>query len=53
MEGLTDVIMKRNIPFAEYPTYKKIKELGKTVGGFSNVMSELYEVVFNEACHSS
>lgn len=38
MEGLTDVITKRNIPFAEYPTYKKIKEIGKAVGIFSNAM---------------
>lgn len=43
MEGLTDVIMKRNIPFAEYSTYKKIKEIGKAVGIFSNTTCRLCE----------
>lgn len=53
MEGLTDVIRKRNIPFAEFPTYKKIKELGKAVGVFSNTMCGLYEGIFSEAyCES-
>ncbi|NXK44965.1 VIT2 protein, partial [Chauna torquata] len=40
VEGLTDVIMKRNIPFAEYPTYKKIKELGKTLLGWKELPTE-------------
>lgn len=51
MEGLTDVITKRSIPFAEYPTYKKIKEIGKAVGIFSNAMCGLYEGVFRETSH--
>ncbi|NWQ87284.1 VIT2 protein, partial [Burhinus bistriatus] len=40
VEGLTDVIMKRNIPFAEYPTYKKIKEIGKALLGWKELPSE-------------
>nr|XP_009671543.1 PREDICTED: vitellogenin-2-like [Struthio camelus australis] len=40
VEGLTDAIMKRNIPFAEYPTYKKIKELGKTLLGWKELPTE-------------
>eukprot|EP00075_Anas_platyrhynchos_P002345 XP_005022346.3 vitellogenin-2 isoform X1 [Anas platyrhynchos] len=40
VEGLTDVITKRNIPFAEYPTYKKIKELGKTLLGWKELPTE-------------
>uniref|UniRef100_A0A8C2T9M1 Vitellogenin-2 n=1 Tax=Coturnix japonica TaxID=93934 RepID=A0A8C2T9M1_COTJA len=40
VEGLTDVIMKRNIPFAEYPTYKKIKELGKALLGWKELPTE-------------
>ncbi|KFZ64563.1 Vitellogenin-2, partial [Antrostomus carolinensis] len=40
MEGLTDVIMKQNIPFAEYPTYKKIKEIGKALLGWKELPTE-------------
>ncbi|XP_051652072.1 vitellogenin-2-like [Manacus candei] len=40
VEGLTDVIMKRNIPFAEYPTYKKIKEIGKALLGWKELPTE-------------
>ncbi|NXJ06859.1 VIT2 protein, partial [Odontophorus gujanensis] len=40
VEGLTDVIMKRNIPFAEYPAYKKIKELGKTLLGWKELPTQ-------------
>ncbi|NWT08428.1 VIT2 protein, partial [Vireo altiloquus] len=40
VEGLTDVIMKRNIPFAEYSTYKKIKEIGKTLLGWKELPAE-------------
>ncbi|NWH63558.1 VIT2 protein, partial [Geococcyx californianus] len=40
VEGLTDVIMKRNIPFAEYPTYKKIKEIGKALLGWKELPKE-------------
>ncbi|XP_010182244.1 PREDICTED: RNA-binding protein with serine-rich domain 1 [Mesitornis unicolor] len=41
VEGLTDVIVKRNIPFAEYPTYKKIKEIGKTLLGWKELPTEI------------
>ncbi|NXC25264.1 VIT2 protein, partial [Campylorhamphus procurvoides] len=40
VEGLTDVIVKRNIPFAEYPTYKKIKEIGKALLGWKELPTE-------------
>ncbi|NXY72756.1 VIT2 protein, partial [Glareola pratincola] len=40
VEGLTEVIMKRNIPFAEYPTYKKIKEVGKALLGWKELPTE-------------
>ncbi|NXS43061.1 VIT2 protein, partial [Balaeniceps rex] len=40
VEGLTDIIMKRNIPFAEYPAYKKIKEIGKALLGWKEVPTE-------------
>ncbi|NXV81994.1 VIT2 protein, partial [Atlantisia rogersi] len=40
VEGLTDVIMKRNIPFAEYPAYKKIKEIGKALLGWKELPTE-------------
>ncbi|KAF2984427.1 hypothetical protein EK904_003371 [Melospiza melodia maxima] len=40
VEGLTDVIMKRNIPFAEYSTYKKIKEIGKALLGWKELPTE-------------
>ncbi|XP_010580873.1 PREDICTED: vitellogenin-2-like [Haliaeetus leucocephalus] len=40
VEGLTDIIMKRNIPFAEYPTYKKIKEIGKALLGWKELPTE-------------
>ncbi|NWT38490.1 VIT2 protein, partial [Chroicocephalus maculipennis] len=40
VEGLTDVIMKRNIPFGEYPTYKKIKEIGKALLGWKELPTE-------------
>jgi len=53
MEGLTDVILKRNIPFAEYPMYKKIKEIGKAVGIFSNAMCGLYKAEFSEVSRTS
>ncbi|NXS06452.1 VIT2 protein, partial [Neodrepanis coruscans] len=41
VEGLTDVIMKRKIPFAEYPTYKKIKEIGKALLGWKELPAEI------------
>ncbi|NXC84067.1 VIT2 protein, partial [Cercotrichas coryphoeus] len=40
VEGLTDVITKRNIPFAEYSTYKKIKEIGKALLGWKELPTE-------------
>ncbi|NXF14701.1 VIT2 protein, partial [Rhodinocichla rosea] len=40
VEGITDVIMKRNIPFAEYSTYKKIKEIGKALLGWKELPTE-------------
>ncbi|NWR50683.1 VIT2 protein, partial [Regulus satrapa] len=40
VEGLTDVIMKRNIPFAEYSTYRKIKEIGKALLGWKELPTE-------------
>ncbi|NXX47124.1 VIT2 protein, partial [Tricholaema leucomelas] len=40
VEGLTDVIKKQKIPFAEYPTYKKIKEIGKTLLGWKELPEE-------------
>ncbi|NWT68181.1 VIT2 protein, partial [Prunella himalayana] len=40
VEGLTDVIMKQNIPFAEYSTYKKIKEIGKALLGWKELPAE-------------
>ncbi|KFV67265.1 Vitellogenin-2, partial [Dryobates pubescens] len=40
VEGITDVIMKQNIPFAEYPTYKKIKEIGKALLGWKELPAE-------------
>ncbi|NWT31998.1 VIT2 protein, partial [Cardinalis cardinalis] len=40
VEGLTDVILKRNIPFAEYSTYKKIKEIGKALLGWKELPTE-------------
>ncbi|XP_069718238.1 vitellogenin-2-like [Phaenicophaeus curvirostris] len=40
VEGLTDVITKRNIPFAEYPTHKKIKEIGKALLGWKELPTE-------------
>uniref|UniRef100_A0A8B9F6S0 Phosvitin n=1 Tax=Amazona collaria TaxID=241587 RepID=A0A8B9F6S0_9PSIT len=40
VEGLTDVITKRNIPFAEYPAYKKIKEIGKALLGWKELPTE-------------
>ncbi|NXN97017.1 VIT2 protein, partial [Rhinopomastus cyanomelas] len=39
-EGLTDVIAKRNTPFAEYPAYKKIKEIGKALLGWKELPTE-------------
>ncbi|XP_037260290.1 vitellogenin-2-like [Falco rusticolus] len=40
VEGITDVIKKQNIPFAEYPTYKKIKEIGKALLGWKELPTE-------------
>ncbi|NXW94117.1 VIT2 protein, partial [Alopecoenas beccarii] len=40
VEGLTEVITKRNIPFAEYPAYKKIKEIGKALLGWKELPTE-------------
>ncbi|NXG57947.1 VITA2 protein, partial [Hemiprocne comata] len=40
VEGLTDVIMKQKIPFAQYPTYKKIKEIGKALLGWKELPTE-------------
>ncbi|NXJ74284.1 VIT2 protein, partial [Trogon melanurus] len=39
-EGLTDVIVKKKIPFAEYPAYKKIKEIGKALLGWKELPTE-------------
>uniref|UniRef100_A0A7M4G216 Vitellogenin-2-like n=1 Tax=Crocodylus porosus TaxID=8502 RepID=A0A7M4G216_CROPO len=39
-EGLMDIVRKQNIPFAEYSTYKKIKELGKTLLGWKELPPE-------------
>ncbi|KYO36780.1 vitellogenin-1 precursor [Alligator mississippiensis] len=39
-EGLMDIVRKKNIPFAEYSTYKKIKELGKTLLGWKELPPE-------------
>ncbi|NXB47935.1 VIT2 protein, partial [Leucopsar rothschildi] len=41
VEGLTDVIVKQNIPFAEYSTYKKIKEIGKALLGWKELPTEI------------
>ncbi|NXX13849.1 VIT2 protein, partial [Podargus strigoides] len=39
-QSLTKLIRKQNIPFAEYDTYKKLKELGKTLLGWKELPPE-------------
>ncbi|NXS76448.1 VIT2 protein, partial [Pandion haliaetus] len=39
-QGLTKLIRKQNIPFAEYDTYKTLKELGKTLLGWKELPPE-------------
>ncbi|NWR63271.1 VIT2 protein, partial [Bucorvus abyssinicus] len=39
-QGLTKLIRKQNIPFAEYDTYKTLKELGKMLPGWKELPSE-------------
>ncbi|XP_074858737.1 vitellogenin-2-like [Carettochelys insculpta] len=39
-QGLTDLIRKQNIPFAEFDTYKKLKVLGKTLLGWKELPPE-------------
>ncbi|NXB18412.1 VIT2 protein, partial [Rhagologus leucostigma] len=39
-ESLTQLIRKQNIPFAEYDTYKTLKELGKSLLGWKELPPE-------------
>uniref|UniRef100_A0A8C2T766 Vitellogenin-2-like n=1 Tax=Coturnix japonica TaxID=93934 RepID=A0A8C2T766_COTJA len=39
-QSLTNIIRKQNIPFAEYDTYKALKELGKTLLGWKELPPE-------------
>ncbi|XP_074007518.1 vitellogenin-2-like [Numenius arquata] len=39
-QSLTELIRKKNIPFAEYDTYKTLKELGKTLLGWKELPPE-------------
>ncbi|XP_021259986.1 vitellogenin-2-like [Numida meleagris] len=39
-QSLTNIIRKQNIPFAEYDTYKTLKELGKTLLGWKELPPE-------------
>ncbi|NWU50174.1 VIT2 protein, partial [Dromas ardeola] len=39
-QSLTKLIRKQNIPFAEYDTYKTLKELGKTLLGWKELPPE-------------
>ncbi|XP_010182245.1 PREDICTED: vitellogenin-2-like [Mesitornis unicolor] len=39
-QSLTKLIRKQNIPFAEYDTYKALKELGKTLLGWKELPPE-------------
>ncbi|NWI86806.1 VIT2 protein, partial [Pitta sordida] len=39
-QGLTQLIRKQNIPFAEYDTYKTLKELSKTLLGWKELPHE-------------
>uniref|UniRef100_A0A8C0B547 Phosvitin n=1 Tax=Buteo japonicus TaxID=224669 RepID=A0A8C0B547_9AVES len=39
-QGLTKLIRKQNIPFAEYDTYRTLKELGKTLLGWKELPPE-------------
>ncbi|OWK64501.1 Vitellogenin-2 [Lonchura striata] len=39
-QGLTKLIRKQNIPFAEYDTYKTLKELGKSLLGWKELPPE-------------
>ncbi|NXW17439.1 VIT2 protein, partial [Circaetus pectoralis] len=39
-QGLTKLIRKQNIPFAEYDTYKTLKELGKMLLGWKELPPE-------------
>ncbi|XP_009955584.1 PREDICTED: vitellogenin-2-like, partial [Leptosomus discolor] len=39
-QSLTKLIRKQNIPFAEYDTYKTLKELGKTLQGWKELPPE-------------
>ncbi|XP_064284522.1 vitellogenin-2-like isoform X2 [Passer domesticus] len=39
-QGLTKLLRKQNIPFAEYDTYKTLKELGKSLLGWKELPAE-------------
>ncbi|NXB94304.1 VIT2 protein, partial [Vidua chalybeata] len=39
-QGLTKLLRKQNIPFAEYDTYKTLKELGKSLLGWKELPPE-------------
>ncbi|NWS75189.1 VIT2 protein, partial [Crotophaga sulcirostris] len=39
-QGLTELIRKKNIPFAEYDTYRTLEELGKTLLGWKELPPE-------------
>ncbi|NXL06176.1 VIT2 protein, partial [Mesembrinibis cayennensis] len=39
-QSLTELIRKQNIPFAEYDTYKRLKELSKTLLGWKELPPE-------------
>ncbi|NWW78403.1 VIT2 protein, partial [Climacteris rufus] len=39
-QGLTKLLRKQNIPFAEYDTYKTLKELGKSLLGWKELSPE-------------
>ncbi|KAH0618463.1 hypothetical protein JD844_017691 [Phrynosoma platyrhinos] len=40
LESLSDMVKIQNIPFEQYSTYKKIKELGKLLQGWKELPSE-------------
>ncbi|XP_062834151.1 vitellogenin-2 isoform X1 [Anolis carolinensis] len=44
LENLFDVVKRQNIPFEQYSTYKKIKELGKLLQGLKEIPLENPEV---------
>ncbi|NXX84089.1 VIT2 protein, partial [Urocolius indicus] len=39
-QGLTELLRKQNLPFAEYDTYKALKELSKTLLGWKELAPE-------------